>query len=93
MDGRRISRNDGRAAKSSSCSAPTTGEVPREWLDSHRPRPRREIRPARSPYLHELRAGWNLIDVKIASGQSRFAFACQINATDDLRFEAVQPAG
>lgn len=57
----------------------------------------REIRPSWSPDLHEfradapLRAGWNLLEVKVASGQGGFAFACQINDSGDLRF-SLDPA-
>lgn len=58
----------------------------------------REIRPSWSPDLHEFRAdavlhaGWNLLEVKIASGQSGFAFACQIDVRADLRFAVTAPA-
>jgi sialidase-1 len=57
----------------------------------------REIRPSWTPDLHEfradatLRAGWNLLEVKVASGQGGFAFACQINDSGDLRF-SLDPA-
>ncbi|MFH1498701.1 MAG: sialidase family protein [Verrucomicrobiota bacterium] len=58
----------------------------------------REIRPSWTPELHEfradavLRAGWNLLEVKVASGQGGFAFACQVAAAEGLRF-CVDKAG
>jgi sialidase-1 len=58
----------------------------------------REIRPSWSPDLHEFRsdaklhAGWNLLEVKVASGAQGFAFACQIDDRGDLRFAARPPA-
>lgn len=58
----------------------------------------REIRPSWIPDLHEfradavLRAGWNLLEVKIASGSQGFAFACQIDDRADLSFATQSPA-
>jgi sialidase-1 len=52
----------------------------------------REMRLSSAPDLHEfrcdvpLRAGWNLLEVKVASGSIGFGFACQVNGVDDLRF-------
>ncbi len=54
----------------------------------------REIRPSWTPELHEfrcdvpLRAGWNLLEVKVASGQQGFAFACQVSDCGDLKFSS-----
>ena len=51
-----------------------------------------EMRPTWAPDLHEFRcdvpilAGWNLIEVKVASGALGFAFACQIGNPGDLKF-------
>jgi sialidase-1 len=58
----------------------------------------REIRPSWTPDIHEFRcdvplqAGWNLLEVKVASGQQGFAFACQIGACGDLGF-STEPTG
>lgn len=52
----------------------------------------REMRLGTAPDLYEfrcdvrLRAGWNLLEVKVASGSLGFAFACQVNDADGLRF-------
>lgn len=52
----------------------------------------REIRPSWSPDLYEFRrdvtlhAGWNLLEIKVASGHLGFAFACQVGSAGDLRF-------
>lgn len=56
-----------------------------------------EIRPSWTPELHEfrcdvpLRAGWNLLEVKVASGQQGFAFACQVDDSGDLKFSSHSP--
>jgi hypothetical protein len=52
----------------------------------------REMRPAWAPDLFEFRcdvpleAGWNLLEIKVASGHPGFAFTCQIGNSGDLRF-------
>lgn len=57
----------------------------------------REIRPSWTPEPHEfrcdvpLRAGWNLLEVKVASGQQGFAFACQVDDSGDLKFSSDSP--
>ncbi|MFA6959203.1 MAG: sialidase family protein [Opitutaceae bacterium] len=52
----------------------------------------KEIRPSWSPDLYEFRrdvslhAGWNLLEIKVASGGLGFAFACQVGSAGDLQF-------
>lgn len=52
----------------------------------------REMRLGTAPDLYEfrcdvgLRAGWNRLEVKVASGALGFAFACQVNEADGMRF-------
>ena len=61
----------------------------------------REIRPSWSPDLYEFRrdvpldAGWNLLEIKVASGNLGFAFACQVGDAGDFKFsaEAEPPRG
>lgn len=56
----------------------------------------REMRPSWAPSLCEfrcdvpLRAGWNFLEAKVASGGTGFAFACQIGSRGDLAF-SVEP--
>lgn len=58
----------------------------------------REIRPSWTPEPLEfrcdvpLRAGWNLLEVKVASGQQGFAFACQVDDSGDLKFSSQSSA-
>jgi hypothetical protein len=50
------------------------------------------MRLGTAPDLYEfrcdvpLRAGWNLLEVKVASGSLGFRFACHVNDVDGLRF-------
>jgi hypothetical protein len=54
----------------------------------------REMRPSWAPSNCEfrcdvpLRAGWNLMEAKVASGGTGFAFACQVGTRGDLAFSA-----
>lgn len=58
----------------------------------------RQIRPSWTPSNCEfrcdvpLRAGWNLLEAKVASGGTGFAFACQVGSRGDLKFSA-EPQG
>lgn len=59
----------------------------------------RERRPSRVSSVCEFRcdvpllAGWNLLEVKVASGGTGFAFACQIGSRGDLGFSAEARVG
>lgn len=52
----------------------------------------KEMRPGWTSDLYEfrcdapLRAGWNLLEVKVASGSLGFAFACQVDEAEGVRF-------
>ncbi|AHF94161.1 hypothetical protein OPIT5_06995 [Opitutaceae bacterium TAV5] len=54
----------------------------------------REPRPARSPFAGEfrftapLKAGWNLLEAKVASGSGGFGFFCMVSDPGDLDFAA-----